>query len=74
MVYTTSVSVSLPIFSSDLYEKAFTTNFILSRIESDKDRDIVFIHNTEICFLLSALSYPTMPKKQRAALAKAYIK
>lgn len=59
MVYTTSVSVSIPIFSSDLYEKAFTTDFILSRIESVKDRDIVFIHNIEICFLLSALSYPT---------------
>lgn len=59
MVYTTSVSVSIPIFSSDLYEKAFTTDFILSRIESVKDRDIVFIHNTKICFLLSALSYPT---------------
>ena len=58
MVYTTSVSVSIPIFSSYLYEKAFTTDFILSRIESAKDSDIVFIHNTEICFLLSALSYP----------------
>ena len=59
MVYTTSVSVSIPIFSSDLYEKAFTTDFILSRIESVKDSDIVFIHYAEICFLLSALSYPT---------------
>ena len=59
MVYTTSVSVSIPIFNSHLYEKAFTKDFILSRIESAKDRDIVFIHNTKICFLLSALSYPT---------------